>query len=120
MCIIDYLPRYEFLQRHNMPNVTLLRKPSELKKFPAEENVITYLSDRKIDLTIAIPQGFHAQSITDGYEIRRTTVDFGISLVTNIQCAILLVSSMKKAMEDPSILEIKAVGEYYDEVGVVI
>lgn len=82
--------------------------------------MITYLSERKIHLTIGIPQGFHADSISDGYEIRRTTVDFGISLVTNIQCAILLVSSMQKAMSDPSILEIKAVGDYYDDVGVVI
>ena len=68
-------------------------------KSSPEDNVITYLQDRKIHLTIAIPQGFNNDSITNGYEIRRTTVDFGVPLVTNIQCATLLVASMQKAME---------------------
>lgn len=111
---------YDFLQKSGV-KVTLLKKPSDrTSSKTAEDNVINYLTERKIHLTIAIPQGFHADSITDGYEIRRTTVDFGISLVTNIQCATLLVASMQKAMADPSILEIKSVGEYYDDSGVLI
>jgi carbamoyl-phosphate synthase large subunit len=110
---------WEFLQTHGIA-ATKLRKPSELKTHPTEENVLTLLSDRKIHLTIAIPQGFSSDSVTNGYEIRRTTVDFGISLVTNIQCATLLVASMQKAAANPAMMEIKSVGDYYDESGVLI
>jgi len=35
-----------------------------------------------------------SQNVTDGYEIRRSTVDSGNSLVTNIKQAVLLVEAL--------------------------
>lgn len=51
----------------------------------------------KIDLVINIPEGSRKDTvISDGYLLRRTTVDFGVSLVTNVKVAKLLVESERK------------------------
>jgi carbamoyl-phosphate synthase/aspartate carbamoyltransferase len=50
--------------------------------------VIGWIKDRKIDLVINIAEGSTksaADEITSGYIMRRTAVDFGVSLITNIK-----------------------------------
>ena len=39
-------------------------------------------------------RGMDSQNVTDGYEIRRSAVDSGTSLVTNIKQAMLLVEAL--------------------------
>lgn len=46
---------------------------------------------------------------TDGYIIRRTAVDFGVSLITNFKCAVLFANALAKIRSFP----IKHVDEYY-------
>lgn len=36
----------------------------------------------------------HPNQMTDGYHIRRTSVDFSVGLITNIKCAVLLVGAL--------------------------
>lgn len=36
------------------------------------------------------------ESTTDGYLIRRAAVDFGVSLITNLKCAVLLSLSLER------------------------
>ena len=49
-----------------------------------------FLQERKIDLVINDPESGDKEIITDGYLIRRTAVDFGVSLITNTKVAALL------------------------------
>jgi hypothetical protein len=59
-----------------------------------EPNIRTYLYQGKIDLVIDCPNSMDSQNVTDGYEIRRSAVDSGTSLVTNIKQAMLLVEAL--------------------------
>jgi hypothetical protein len=38
--------------------------------------------------------------ITSGYLMRRTAVDFGVGLITNVKCAALLVDSLMRQKDD--------------------
>lgn len=51
----------------------------------------------KIHMVINVPEGSNKEgAVSNGYMIRRTTVDFGISLLTNIKVAKLFVESFSK------------------------
>jgi len=96
---------YEFLQKHGIKN-TRVYKILE-RKHPS---VLDLLKDGDIELVINISEPKKNQSETAGYLIRRDCVDFGIPLITNLQAAELLVSSLaSKKMKD---LEIKSWDEY--------
>jgi len=69
----------------------LVHKPSENKK----PSVIDFLSSGKISFVVNIPENLTRKAVTDGYHIRRTSVDFGIPLFTNIKSARLLVSALQ-------------------------
>lgn len=47
--------------------------------------------------------------ITGGYLLRRCAVDFGVSLITNIKCAILLVEALRRGRT----IRIKSIEEYH-------
>jgi len=70
---------------------------------PSENNipsVIDFLSNGKIDVVVNVPENLTHEALTDGYLIRRTTVDYGIPLFTNMQNARLLVRSLERAKTD--------------------
>eukprot|EP00466_Bigelowiella_natans_P007526 jgi/Bigna1/92959/estExt_fgenesh1_pm.C_1150005 len=79
----------EYLNKNGV-KATLVYKPSQNQ----EPSIITYLKDGKIDLLINIPEHFGQQELTDGYRIRRTAVDFNVSLISNLKVASLLVASL--------------------------
>jgi carbamoyl-phosphate synthase/aspartate carbamoyltransferase len=80
----------EYLRSHGV-EITTLHKPSSKSK----PNSIQYLSDGKIELVINIPDGFRTETVSDGYLIRRTAVDFGVGLITNIKCGVMLVKALQ-------------------------
>jgi hypothetical protein len=48
--------------------------------------VLDWIRDKRIDLVINIPEGTsRTEEVTSGYMMRRTAVDFGCSLLTNIK-----------------------------------
>ncbi|SPQ95869.1 Carbamoyl-phosphate synthase (glutamine-hydrolyzing) [Plasmodiophora brassicae] len=57
-------------------------------------DVIDKIKAGEIDLVINIPDSKNRQQMTDGYHIRRTSVDFSVGLITNIKCAVLLVGAL--------------------------
>jgi len=59
-------------------------------------NVLESVCNREIDLVINIPNLGELAELTDGYKIRRAAVDYGVSLISNIKNAILMVESMHK------------------------
>lgn len=94
-----------FLKENNINSVRVY-KISETKK----PSVLDMLNRGEIDLVINISDGGSPKVESDGYIIRRNCIDLGIPLVTNLQSAELLVSSLEsKKITD---LEIKSWDEY--------
>ena len=73
-------------------------------------NITDYLRNKEIELTINIPKNQETNELTNGYIIRRMSVDHSIPLITNLQVAILLVEALYNYKEED--LEIKAWNEY--------
>lgn len=94
----------EVMQEHNISGLITLYKPKSGLK-PA---IIDYLREGKIDLVINVPEGSDTSGLTEGYEIRRTAVDFAIPLISNIKCATLFVASIERVKK----FHIKSWDEY--------
>jgi|EP00670_Eutreptiella_braarudii_P007508 carbamoyl-phosphate synthase/aspartate carbamoyltransferase len=78
-----------------------------------EPKVLPYLKGKKIDLVINIPSpGDSTSEETQGYLVRRSAVDFGISLITNVKCAVLLAQSIERVGTGQRLLESKSWNEY--------
>ncbi|MDO8576828.1 MAG: carbamoyl-phosphate synthase (glutamine-hydrolyzing) large subunit [Candidatus Daviesbacteria bacterium] len=98
---------HKFLNEHDIKNTRVFKIPE--KKHPS---VLDLLRNGDIDMVINISE---SKSVpisveTDGFIIRRTCIDLGIPLITNLQAAELLVSSLvSKKMED---LKIKSWDKY--------
>jgi len=97
-----------FLKANKVP-CKILNWPLEKK----EPNIMTYISERKIDLVINIPKSQEEEELTNDYLIRRRAVDFAIPLLTNEQLTKLFVESIyTKKIDD---LEIKEWDEYKNQ-----
>lgn len=73
-------------------------------------SVLDLLQKGRIDLAINISVPRSDRGETDGYILRRNCIDLGIPLITNLQAAELLISTLStKKMED---LEIKSWDQY--------
>jgi carbamoyl-phosphate synthase large subunit len=62
-------------------------------------NIIDYIKDGKIKFVINIPKlggNFTKQSIDDQYVIRRTAVEFGVPVITNIELVKTLINVIDK------------------------
>eukprot|EP00804_Cyclotella_cryptica_P015765 CCRYP_013402-RF/>CCRYP_013402-RF protein AED:0.05 eAED:0.05 QI:200/0.83/0.85/1/0.83/0.85/7/149/1539 len=74
-------------------------------------SALSELKESDVELVINISEGTtRKDEISSGYIIRRTTVDYGISLVTNVKCAIWLVKSMERGYDK---FKAKSVAEFY-------
>ncbi|MBI2196036.1 carbamoyl-phosphate synthase (glutamine-hydrolyzing) large subunit [Candidatus Daviesbacteria bacterium] len=99
---------HEFLSKNDIQS-TRVSKISE-RKHPS---VLDLLKQDGIDLVINISKPRSKKGETDGFIIRRTCVDLGIPLITNLQAAELLISALtNKKMED---LKIKSWDEYVSQ-----
>lgn len=95
-----------FLKESWIENIEVINKVSENQ----ENNILTSLKGKYIDLVINIPRNYSRDERTDGYEIRRQSIDVNVPLVTNIQIAKLLSSAMSKYKIDD--LKIEDWGRY--------
>lgn len=67
-----------------------------------------------IDMVINISDGTgRKDELTSGYLIRRASVDFGTSLVTNLKCAVELVQCLERGMDKKDAFIPRHIGEYY-------
>ncbi|BBM85200.1 carbamoyl-phosphate synthase (glutamine-hydrolyzing) large subunit [Candidatus Uabimicrobium amorphum] len=96
----------KFLSKEGI-ETSMLHWPLERDKQP---NIHDYLTQGKIDLVINIPKSNERSELTNGYLIRRTSVDFSVSLITNIKCAKLFVESLWHDKNWP----VKSWDEYID------
>ncbi|HKJ42889.1 MAG TPA: carbamoyl-phosphate synthase (glutamine-hydrolyzing) large subunit [Sunxiuqinia sp.] len=93
--------------RENGVESTMLHWPDELDQQP---NTIEYLSNKKIDLVVNIPKNYTKRELSNGYKIRRNSIDYNVPLITNARVASAFISAFcKYAPED---ISIKHWGEY--------
>jgi carbamoyl-phosphate synthase large subunit len=97
---------HAFLAEHGI-ETSLLHHPLE-KTVP---NVIDHLEAGKIDLVINVPRSLERRDLSSGYLIRRKAADYGVSLFTNIQAAVLFVDAFA-ALRTEDNLTIKPWREY--------
>ena len=97
---------HRFLAENGVEN-TLLHWPDEEDRHP---NTLEYLKSKKIDLVINIPKNFTKRELRNGYQIRRSAIDFNIPLITNSRVASAFVYAICKY--PPENLAIKSWGEY--------
>jgi len=115
-----------FYKTHNIHS-TLVAKPSESKKnsngYGAKPNAVSLIENGTVHFVINIPgkdcNDNTVESKTDGYVIRRKSVDFNIPLISNVKLAKLFVTSLaKKYLKsyefafDDEFLHIKSWREY--------
>jgi len=93
------------LKSHGI-EATRLHKVHEKKK----PNILDYITERKIDFVISIPDPERKAAFDSDYTLRRTAVDFSIPLLTNLQIAELFALALTtKKLSD---LHIKHWAEY--------
>ena len=86
---------------------------SDVLYWPLEQqspNTVDYIRDGKIDLVINIPKNYQEEELTNDYIIRRSAVDFGVPLITNLQLARRFIEAI--ARKSPADLQIKSWQEY--------
>jgi len=79
-------------QQEGLENTVLVYKPNQKR----EPNATTLLREGKIDLVINVPDSMDSHGLTDGFELRRTAVDSGVSLITDIKAASLTVMALHR------------------------
>ncbi|ASB48658.1 carbamoyl-phosphate synthase (glutamine-hydrolyzing) large subunit [Alkalitalea saponilacus] len=85
----------------NGVKTTLLHWPDEPEKQP---NTMDLIRDKKLDLVINIPKNLTKGELKNGYQIRRSSIDFNIPLITNARLASAFINSFcKMSMDDISI-----------------
>jgi len=92
--------------RSNKVKCTTLYWPLDKRK----PNIMDYLSQQKIDLVINIPKSREEKELTNDYLIRRTAVDFNITLITDIKVAKRFVNAISQYNYED--LEAKSWDEY--------
>ena len=76
----------------------------------ASPNALDLIRSDDLDLVINIPKDASEQELTNDYMIRRTAVDHGVPLITNIQLAQRFIHALcEKPLEK---LEIRSWEEY--------
>ncbi|MFA4891124.1 MAG: carbamoyl-phosphate synthase (glutamine-hydrolyzing) large subunit [Candidatus Gracilibacteria bacterium] len=76
-----------------------------------EPNLLGALAAKKFDLIINIPKHYSRSTVTDGYLIRRKSVDLNIPLITNVQVAGIIAEALKRYGEDD--LKVREWGSYF-------
>ncbi|MBS0603493.1 MAG: carbamoyl-phosphate synthase (glutamine-hydrolyzing) large subunit [Verrucomicrobia bacterium] len=72
----------DFLCQHGIASRCVYKASEKI-----EPNVATLIAGQKIDLIVNIPRSFGSSHKTDGFTIRRLSIDHHIPLITNLQIA---------------------------------
>lgn len=98
-------------------DMKLVAKPvtgeDEVNDTPTDApSALSELKESDIELVINISEGTtRKDEISSGYVIRRTAVDYGIGLITNVKCAVWLVKSMELGHDK---FKAKSIAEFYN------
>ncbi len=92
---------HDFLSRHGVASVCLYKASERI-----EPNVSSVISNKEVDLIINIPRGTGTQTNTDGFKIRRLSIDHHLPLITNLQIAQIFLQCLAEI--DPTKIPIKS------------
>lgn len=97
---------HRFLRENKVPS-TMLHWPDEEDQQP---NTIEYLREKKIDLVVNIPKNYTKRELSNGYKIRRNSIDYNVPLITNARVASAFIYAFCRYSADD--ITIKHWGEY--------
>ncbi len=75
-----------------------------------DNNILSMIADKKYDLIINIPKNVSKRELTNGYNIRRSAVDYNIPLITNSRLASAFIQAFCEL--DMSKLKTKSWNQY--------
>ncbi len=87
--------------------------PCQIVFWPSEEGqpqALDLIRQKKIDMVINIPKNLSSRELTNGYKIRRASIDFNIPLLTNDRLASAFINAFTSMSIDD--IAIKAWDEY--------
>jgi carbamoyl-phosphate synthase large subunit len=91
---------HKFFEENGV-ETTLLHWPDEPDKHP---NTMEFIREKKLHLVVNIPKNLTKGELKNGYQIRRSSIDFNIPLITNARLASAFINSFcKMGMDDISI-----------------
>lgn len=96
----------KFLAEHGIES-TMVSWPDEDN---SNENIMTLLQEHKVDLVINIPKNHTRRELTNGYKIRRASIDHNIPLMTNARLAGAFIKAF--CTTSPEKVQIKSWQEY--------
>ena len=87
-----------FKERHNLDVMSVEKSTNE--DDDGEGTALHLVKGGKIDLVINVSEGSTRRpEMTSGYHLRRAAVDFDVSLITNVKCAIKLVECLERGKD---------------------
>jgi carbamoyl-phosphate synthase/aspartate carbamoyltransferase len=103
---------HKFYADHHGINFICVSKSAD-ESDDGEGTALHEIKTGKIDLMINVSEGTtRREEITSGYLLRRAVVDFGVSLVTDVKCAIKLAECLERGMGDGKFTP-RHIGEFY-------
>jgi carbamoyl-phosphate synthase large subunit len=90
----------------HLKNVNLVKKISE-----GEDNVTDFIIRRKPGLVVNVPSAGRKATVTDGYRIRRAATEMMIPVITQMETAEALVSSLEKGGLD-NVIRVRSLNEF--------
>jgi carbamoyl-phosphate synthase large subunit len=97
---------HKFFRDNGIEN-TLVHWPDEEDQSP---NTIEMIKNKKIDLVVNIPKNHTNRELKNGYQIRRSSIDYNIPLITNARVAsAFLYGICKYSIDD---IQVKSWDEY--------
>lgn len=104
----------EYYKKKLNIEMTSVTKPTSESDEGDDESpgALKVIRNGEIEMLINISDGtFSKDEITAGYLMRRSCVDFGISLVTNVKCASLLAECLERGNDK---FQSKHIGDFYN------
>jgi len=105
-----------YYKKNHGLNLSLVTKPvnegdSGVCPTTGVPTALKEIQEGRIDMVINVSEGTtRRDEITSGYMIRRAAVDFGVSLVTNVKCAVWVAECLDMGMES---FKAKHIGEFH-------
>ena len=87
--------------------------PCQIVFWPSEEGqpqALDLIREKKIDMVVNIPKNLSSGELTNGYKIRRASIDFNVPLITNDRLASAFINAFTSMSVDD--IAIKAWDEY--------
>ncbi len=79
----------EYFRRYGIESETVYKLSEN-----SSPSVVDIIKEGKVDLVVNIPSDYGFQEQMDGYVIRRAAIDYGVSLITNLQLIKALISAI--------------------------